>query len=380
MFTVLAAAQQCAVMTRSRALATWVGAGKDLTAKGVLRRADVARAADAIGIEVPSWVRTAADIDALHRPWVVATAAGWLRLDANRATATGHEHPDPAEQWLRALRAVLNEESHDDERVGARILCELVLRHLPGDPTPEALQSAVHLEFRAQPIGRADAAYRAFRHGETAVAAAVDVLVEFGAVDRSGGVPSVTSLGRWALSRLDDDPTADTAGPVDHVPEFGPDHVYQLKIGLRGFRPPVWRRVLVPADADLGALHLVIRAVLNWDDDHLHVFTADRRCYSDPFFELDGCADENGVTLAAVAPRAGLSLDYRYDLGDCWDHTITVEKIVDRDPHRAYPMCVTGRGDAPVEDWDPDGEGPGSVPFDIDSVHRALTELLPARA
>ena len=43
--------------------------------------------------------------------------------------------------------------------------------------------------------------------------------------------------------------------------------VHQLKITLSGVsRPPVWRRVLVPADVTLRDLHEVIQLAMGWDD------------------------------------------------------------------------------------------------------------------
>jgi len=52
------------------------------------------------------------------------------------------------------------------------------------------------------------------------------------------------------------------------------DQVIQLKITLAGCRPPIWRRVLVPAIGTLGSLHQVIQVLYGWDGDHLHAFTA----------------------------------------------------------------------------------------------------------
>jgi hypothetical protein len=75
------------VVSRARALTEWVG-GRPITAKGVLRRADVADAARAIGVMAPAWVRTAAALSEMHHPWLVARAAGWLRIDRDVAMAS----------------------------------------------------------------------------------------------------------------------------------------------------------------------------------------------------------------------------------------------------------------------------------------------------
>ncbi len=50
------------------------------------------------------------------------------------------------------------------------------------------------------------------------------------------------------------------------------DQVYQLKVGLARWRPPIWRRVLVPATITLGDLRVVIQILFGWGGDHLHMF------------------------------------------------------------------------------------------------------------
>ena len=46
----------------------------------------------------------------------------------------------------------------------------------------------------------------------------------------------------------------------------------QLRIELAGIRPPIWRRVLVPASFTLEQLHSVIQMVFEWHDAHMHDF------------------------------------------------------------------------------------------------------------
>jgi hypothetical protein len=76
-------------------------------------------------------------------------------------------------------------------------------------------------------------------------------------------------------------------------------------------------------------------------------------------------------------------MTYVYDFGDWWEHRIAAEKINELehpDVARAI-VCTGGRGDAPIEDWQPDG-GRGTTPFDVDEVNRTLakrTGVLAAR-
>jgi hypothetical protein len=148
--------------------------------------------------------------------------------------------------------------------------------------------------------------------------------------------------------------------------------MYQLKITLNRVRPPVWRRLRLPATTTLDALHGLIQVAFDWDGDHLHVFTVDGRRYADTFYQLDDCADESRVRLGKILPRAGGSMSYVYDLGDWWEHQITIEQIIEADA-AAGPTCTGGQGDAPVEDWSPEC-GRDSTPFDIDAINRRFAE------
>ena len=151
------------------------------------------------------------------------------------------------------------------------------------------------------------------------------------------------------------------------------DQVARLKVSLAGFRPPIWRRVLLPATATLGDLHAVIQVLFGWDGDHLHVFEVGKKQYSDPFVNLEGTGDEEAVRIGDAAAPGGRIL-YTYDLGTCWEHEITLEKIVSRDYSQDYPVCVEFRGDSPVEYWSE--EEPGEPkPFGLNEVNRRLAAL-----
>lgn len=47
------------------------------------------------------------------------------------------------------------------------------------------------------------------------------------------------------------------------------DTVHQLKIVLRGVDPPVWRRLLVPANMSLDRAAAVLSGAMGWYFEHL---------------------------------------------------------------------------------------------------------------
>jgi hypothetical protein len=128
----------------------------------------------------------------------------------------------------------------------------------------------------------------------------------------------------------------------------GPAPIYQIKVSLRGAKPPIWRRLEVPGDGTLARLHEILQAAFDWDDAHLHLFET-------PYGEFApdtraGRRSEAKVTLEQVAPNAGAAFSYLYDFGDSWHHDIKVEKLVVADPAVQYPRCTGGRRAAPPED------------------------------
>ncbi|HEY2791625.1 MAG TPA: plasmid pRiA4b ORF-3 family protein, partial [Micromonosporaceae bacterium] len=92
----------------------------------------------------------------------------------------------------------------------------------------------------------------------------------------------------------------------------GPAPVYQLKVGLQGAKPPIWRRLEVPADISLSRLHTVIQVAFGWDDSHLHVFETPYGRFGTADAEL-GFRSEAPVTLEQVAAEAGSKMRYTYD-------------------------------------------------------------------
>lgn len=129
------------------------------------------------------------------------------------------------------------------------------------------------------------------------------------------------------------------------------DRVYQLKITLRGSKPPIWRRVMVPATFNLYKLHQVIQVAMGWDDSHLHQFIIDGEYYSIPSpDDWEPVIDERRFTLSRSAPYEKMKFVYEYDFGDSWEHIVLVEKILPTEAGRQYPICIKGKRACPPED------------------------------
>jgi hypothetical protein len=82
------AARAGAAVSSAQALAEWIGAGRALTASGVLKPAAAAEVCDLLGIELPSKKpRSALDIDELMMVWSVAASAGFIEVVGKQVTA-----------------------------------------------------------------------------------------------------------------------------------------------------------------------------------------------------------------------------------------------------------------------------------------------------
>jgi len=134
-----------------------------------------------------------------------------------------------------------------------------------------------------------------------------------------------------------------------------PQDIYQIKVTLRDTRPPIWRRLLVPAGLTLDALHDVLQVAMGWDDSHMHEFRIGQRRFGKPdpndrLMGLDPVGNERATHLYKVLGRVGAKATYTYDFGDGWEHVIVVEKVLPPDPAGHYPICVGGKLQGPPDD------------------------------
>jgi hypothetical protein len=140
-----------------------------------------------------------------------------------------------------------------------------------------------------------------------------------------------------------------------------PAAILQLHIELRGTKPKVWRRVLVPETITLVKLHLVIQAAFGWGHSHLHEFIAgdgERYGTPDPMDDAPGSITSESTRLTTALRKS--TLNYVYDFGDYWEHRIKVEKTLAPVPGLVLPFCVGGACATPPEDC---GGVPGYAEF-----------------
>lgn len=139
------------------------------------------------------------------------------------------------------------------------------------------------------------------------------------------------------------------AMPENNSP--APTGVHQLKVTLRGVKPPVWRRVLVPSDVSLRKLHKVLQIVMGWTDTHLYEFTVGRTNFGDrdedPPWDLRSART---AKLFRIAPSAGAKLLYEYDFGDGWQHVVVVEAIPRPAGGMGTPRASADKRACPPED------------------------------
>jgi hypothetical protein len=127
------------------------------------------------------------------------------------------------------------------------------------------------------------------------------------------------------------------------------EHQLQVTVRLDQWRPATWRQVLIPATDSLGTLAWTIAVLFGWSFDHLHLFEVGPRRFTDPAYPLEGAEDEVDARLGRLFASGVRKLRYTYDLGACWEHEITLERLVPIEPGQPVLRCIAHAGDGPLE-------------------------------
>jgi hypothetical protein len=126
----------------------------------------------------------------------------------------------------------------------------------------------------------------------------------------------------------------------------------QLRIELEGVAPLVWRRILVPENITLPKLHGALLHAMGWLGGHVHEYEIARLRYGlpDPDWPDPELNDERRVRLKPLIETGLRRFVYIYDLGDNWEHIVTVEDLVVPAPNLPPVRCLAGENACPPED------------------------------
>jgi hypothetical protein len=128
--------------------------------------------------------------------------------------------------------------------------------------------------------------------------------------------------------------------------------IIEIRVTLEDVEPTVTRTLQVPADIRLDRLHLILQAAMGWTNSHLYMFQAAQTTWGlpDPDFPGDDLP-ANKTTLWQVIEDTGQkTINYIYDFGDDWRHTLKIGKIADPAPGELYPRLTEVTGKCPPED------------------------------
>ncbi|MGA7203144.1 MAG: plasmid pRiA4b ORF-3 family protein [Specibacter sp.] len=395
----LAGLEGTALAQRMESLLRWTGAGRAVTSTGALRLKDVEGAAAAVGVaakgalpnakreQLPFFELEKAPSDAVRTVKsmhaVPLLAKIWLALDVSGLIDIGSTKvwPTPlAEDFLEprhpcrleVLRdftakflaiAVMGEDEWAPWVTHAAMAQSTILyTACAQEPVPAgALRDPAEL----QTLGLDD-------FGAGILQERMDELAELGLVTLDGVIavpPAVVLAVMSVVQGVFRDTDEDDYDPweAESKPQTTPlkrktrksgppAQLLQLKVMLKGSKPPIWRRLQVRSNLTLAELHHIIQASFEWQGYHLHDFRVggwggavygpadDDFGFGDP--PLDESAVEVGELLAAEKD----ALTYTYDFGDAWKHAVTVEKVLPYDDGDPAARCTGGRGAGPVED------------------------------
>lgn len=130
---------------------------------------------------------------------------------------------------------------------------------------------------------------------------------------------------------------------------------YQIKVTLLGTKPPVWRRLVVPASITLAKLHDVLQTAMGWHDCHMHQFCAGDRLIGKPGPEdfamgMPPVENERTIKLNSVLRNPGAKMIHTYDFGDSWEHAVVLEKRLPLLFDTSHPICIDRKLACPPED------------------------------
>ena len=135
---------------------------------------------------------------------------------------------------------------------------------------------------------------------------------------------------------------------------------YTVRVALRGIKPPIWRKVIVPSNISLRLFGDLILELMGWMGEHLNQFRKGDSYYAPAYQREDETPslygrDENfnqeDFALGEILREKGDAMVWEYDFGDGWEHDVrlsSVEEYAEGEERKI--VFVSGKRACPPED------------------------------
>ena len=125
----------------------------------------------------------------------------------------------------------------------------------------------------------------------------------------------------------------------------------QISVELNDAPYAITRQLQIPADTDLHQLHYYLQLAMGWQLSHLHSFITNSGNFTDYEDDFEDSNDlmEFGVPVSQVLNAQQPQINYWYDYGDDWMHTVRFEgSMIVPDDHGV--TLLSAQGVCPQED------------------------------
>lgn len=135
---------------------------------------------------------------------------------------------------------------------------------------------------------------------------------------------------------------------------------YTVRVALRGIKPPIWRKVIVPSSISLRLLGDLILELMGWMGEHLNQFRKGDSYYAPayqregelpPLFGRSKNYNQEDFALGEILHEKGDTMILEYDFGDGWEHDVRLSSVEDYAEGEARKIVfVSGKRACPPED------------------------------
>lgn len=151
--------------------------------------------------------------------------------------------------------------------------------------------------------------------------------------------------------------------------------VYEIKVTLKNSKPPIWRKIIIPADINFMQLHNIIQVAFEWLNCHLYEFefkefperiTNDAESCEEYAYYTSKEGKKEIKKLGYYFPEPDKALyakdvsiekyfktakkfKYIYDFGDWWEHSVEILNCID-DYEGDCPVVTKFKQASPPED------------------------------